>query len=153
MSGASTAYERWKQVSKEVGIRSAMDFDGIEQHSSESRDDSNQTLANSGGIGKSFARRRFGASSEGRFRARADRKSIAANVNLTTPEQTSMLVGRGEVRESGLTGVTRNHVSLTAPGVRIPPSPPPSPYPFAICQKPSKFPPVRPVLHRWWQRR
>ena len=37
-----------------------------------------------------------------------------------------MLVCRGEVRESGLTGLTRNQVSLTAPGVRIPPSPPPS---------------------------
>ena len=35
-----------------------------------------------------------------------------------------MLVCRGEVRESGLTGLTRNQVSLTAPGVRIPPSPP-----------------------------
>ena len=35
-----------------------------------------------------------------------------------------MLVGRGEVREFGLTGLTRNQVSLTAPGVRIPPSPP-----------------------------
>ena len=33
---------------------------------------------------------------------------------------------RGEVRESGLTGLTRNQVSLTAPGVRIPPSPPTS---------------------------
>jgi hypothetical protein len=37
-----------------------------------------------------------------------------------------MLVCRGEVREFGLTGLTRNQVSLTAPGVRIPPSPPPS---------------------------
>src|ERR1700691_4871457 len=36
-----------------------------------------------------------------------------------------MLVSRGEVREFGLTGLTRNQVSLTAPGVRIPPSPPP----------------------------
>jgi hypothetical protein len=35
-----------------------------------------------------------------------------------------MLVCRGEVREFGLTGLTRNQVSLTAPGVRIPPSPP-----------------------------
>ena len=35
-----------------------------------------------------------------------------------------MLLCRGEVRESGLTGLTRNQVSLTAPGVRIPPSPP-----------------------------
>jgi hypothetical protein len=34
---------------------------------------------------------------------------------------------RGEVREFGLTGLTRNQVSLTAPGVRIPPSPPTSP--------------------------
>src|SRR6266446_6368338 len=50
-----------------------------------------------------------------------------AKLNLTMQEQTSILVDRGEVRESGLTGVTRNHVSLTAPGVRIPPSPPPSP--------------------------
>src|SRR5271167_351626 len=33
---------------------------------------------------------------------------------------------RGEVREFGLTGLTRNQVSLTAPGVRIPPSPPSS---------------------------
>ena len=45
---------------------------------------------------------------------------------MTTRGQTSILTG-GEVRESGLTGVTRNHVSLTGPGVRIPPSPPPSP--------------------------
>ena len=37
-----------------------------------------------------------------------------------------MLICRGEVREFGLTGLTRNQVSLTAPGVRIPPSPPPS---------------------------
>jgi hypothetical protein len=37
-----------------------------------------------------------------------------------------MLVCRGEVREFGLTGLTRNQVSLTAPGVRIPPSPPTS---------------------------
>ncbi len=37
-----------------------------------------------------------------------------------------MLVCRGEVREFGLTGLTRNQVSLTAPGVRIPPSPPSS---------------------------
>ena len=37
-----------------------------------------------------------------------------------------MLFCRGEVREFGLTGLTRNQVSLTAPGVRIPPSPPPS---------------------------
>src|ERR1035437_5646209 len=37
-----------------------------------------------------------------------------------------MLVCRGEVRGSGLTGLTRNRVSLTAPGVRIPPSPPSS---------------------------
>src|ERR1022692_307027 len=35
-----------------------------------------------------------------------------------------ILFPRGEVRESGLTGLTRNQVSLTAPGVRIPPSPP-----------------------------
>ena len=35
-----------------------------------------------------------------------------------------MLFCRGEVREFGLTGLTRNQVSLTAPGVRIPPSPP-----------------------------
>ncbi len=41
-----------------------------------------------------------------------------------------MLVCRGEVREFGLTGLTRNQVSLTAPGVRIPPSPPSSPSPF-----------------------
>jgi hypothetical protein len=54
-------------------------------------------------------------------------KLVAADVSLTALEQTSMLVCRGEVRESGLTGVTRNHVSLTAPGVRIPPSPPTSP--------------------------
>ena len=37
-----------------------------------------------------------------------------------------MLFCRGEVREFGLTGLTRNQVSLTAPGVRIPPSPPSS---------------------------
>jgi hypothetical protein len=37
-----------------------------------------------------------------------------------------MLGGCGEVREFGLTGLTRNQVSLTAPGVRIPPSPPSS---------------------------
>src|SRR5271156_6479228 len=48
----------------------------------------------------------------------------ASEVGLTAPRQTSMLVCRGEVREFGLTGLTRNQVSLTAPGVRIPPSPP-----------------------------
>src|SRR5580692_7734750 len=52
---------------------------------------------------------------------------IAAESSLTALEQTSMLVCRGEVREFGLTGLTRNQVSLTAPGVRIPPSPPSSP--------------------------
>jgi hypothetical protein len=46
-----------------------------------------------------------------------------------------MLVCRGEVREFGLTGLTRNQVSLTAPGVRIPPSPPPSLSPFAGSPK------------------
>src|SRR4029077_11130191 len=53
-------------------------------------------------------------------------REIAAESSLTALEQTSMLVCRGEVREFGLTGLTRNQVSLTAPGVRIPPSPPPS---------------------------
>src|ERR1700735_1594662 len=57
---------------------------------------------------------------------RHDRKIAATRVGLTAREQTSMLVCRGEVREFGLTGLTRNQVSLTAPGVRIPPSPPPS---------------------------
>ena len=56
----------------------------------------------------------------------SNRKNIlvVAEVGLTAQEQTSMLVCRGEVREFGLTGLTRNQVSLTAPGVRIPPSPP-----------------------------
>src|ERR1700735_2025166 len=59
---------------------------------------------------------------------RYDRKIAATPGGLTAREQTSMLVCRGEVREFGLTGLTRNQVSLTAPGVRIPPSPPPSLY-------------------------
>ena len=54
------------------------------------------------------------------------RGGLASRIGLTAPEQTSMLVCRGEVREFGLTGLTRNQVSLTAPGVRIPPSPPSS---------------------------
>jgi hypothetical protein len=53
-------------------------------------------------------------------------RPIVADSSLTALEQTSMLVCRGEVREFGLTGLTRNQVSLTAPGVRIPPSPPTS---------------------------
>ena len=53
------------------------------------------------------------------------RRIVRTSVSLTAREQTSMLVCRGEVREFGLTGLTRNQVSLTAPGVRIPPSPPP----------------------------
>src|SRR5271170_542643 len=59
-----------------------------------------------------------------RSKFRYDRKINAGEVCLTAIEQTSMLVCRGEVREFGLTGLTRNQVSLTAPGVRIPPSPP-----------------------------
>ena len=50
-----------------------------------------------------------------------------------------MLFCRGEVRESGLTGLTRNQVSLTAPGVRIPPSPPSSPSPFAVWPQMSEI--------------
>ena len=51
-----------------------------------------------------------------------------ARTRLTVRRVTEMLdASRGEVREFGLTGLTRNQVSLTAPGVRIPPSPPISP--------------------------
>ena len=49
----------------------------------------------------------------------------ALNGRLTARIGTEMLRAlRGEGREFGLTGLTRNQVSLTAPGVRIPPSPP-----------------------------
>src|SRR5882757_8696395 len=61
--------------------------------------------------------------------------SSTADFGLTAKGQTSMLVCRGEVREFGLTGLTRNQVSLTAPGVRIPPSPPSSFSPFAVGPK------------------
>src|SRR5467141_2209582 len=76
-----------------------------------------------------------------------------AKLNLTMQEQTSILVDRGEVRESGLTGVTRNHVSRTAPGVRIPPSPPPSLQFGDSRQRHPKSAHIRLYLQFSWQQR
>src|ERR1019366_9306693 len=64
-----------------------------------------------------------------------------------------MLVCRGEVRESGLTGLTRNQVSLTAPGVRIPPSPPHSLACFPTFWRSDKIGAWGAIHARSWTRR
>src|SRR6266481_2717699 len=103
---ASGQRQRWEALPNEAEVGSEIEFDDIK----------NLLIARSKNLNDS-------SKIQVLLENRADVVS-AARVSLTALGQTSMLVCRGEVREFGLTGLTRNQVSLTAPGVRIPPSPP-----------------------------